>query len=340
MSRSKPFIIAEMSGNHNHSLELALKIVDAAAEAGADALKLQTYTADTMTIDLAEGDFYISDPKNLWYGETLYSLYQKASTPWEWHNAIFDRCRERGIQGFSTPFDATAVDFLEDLNVPMYKISGFENGDIPLLKKVASTRKPVIMSLGLIGPDEMEEAIGTLLDNGCPDLTILKCTNSYPASPEAINLLTIPDLKRRFPSCRVGLSDHSLGIGVAIAAVALGAEVIEKHFTLCRKDGGVDSAFSLEPAEMKQLVEETARAALACGKVCYDLSEEEKKSIQGRRSVYVTEDIKAGEVFTARNLRCIRPGYGCHPRYYEQLLGKTALRDLRRGTPMKLEYAE
>ena len=340
MNFKKPFIIAEMSGNHNQSLDRALAIVDAAAAAGVSALKLQTYTADTMTLDCDAPGFAIEDPNSLWKNQKLYDLYEKAHTPWEWHKPIFDRCREHGLIPFSTPFDATSVDYLEGLEIPIYKIAAFENGDIPLLKKVASTRKPVIVSLGMIGLPEIEECVSALSENGCPDITILKCTSTYPASPENTNLLTIPDLIRRFPQCHVGLSDHTLGIGVSLGAIALGAEVIEKHFTLSRADGGVDSAFSMEPAEMKQLVEEGERVYAARGHVNYELSEAETKSLAFRRSVYVAEDIRAGEVFTPRNLRCIRPGFGCHPRYYESLLGKKAVCDLTRGTPMKPEYAE
>lgn len=249
--QNKPFIIAEMSGNHNHSLERALQIVEAAAECGVDALKIQTYTPDTMTLNCDKPDFVIEDKNSLWNGEKLYDLYKKASTPYDWHKPIFDKCKELGIVGFSTPFDLTSVDFLESINCPIYKIASFENGDIPLLKRVAKTKKPVIISLGMIGLDEIKEAVDTLLSNGCTDLTILKCTSSYPASVENSNLLTIPDLQKHFPDCKVGLSDHTLGIGAAIASVALGAEVIEKHFTLSRAEGGVDSAFSIEPKEMK-----------------------------------------------------------------------------------------
>lgn len=333
-------IIAEMSGNHNHSLERALRIVDAAADAGVSSVKLQTYTADTMTLDLSEGEFFISDPNSLWKGKNLYDLYKEAYTPWEWHKPVFERCKERGIIGFSTPFDVTAVDFLEDLKVPMYKIAAFENGDIPLLKKVASTHKPVIMSVGMIGPDEISESVSVLEENGCPEITLLKCTSVYPASPETTNLLTIPDLKKRFPQCRIGLSDHTMGIGVSLGAVALGAEVIEKHFTLSRADGGVDSAFSMEPEEMRQLVKEAKQVADARGQVSYELSNAERKSLIFRRSVYVVKDIKAGELFTTENLRCIRPGLGCHPRCFEKLLGCRAVCDLKRGTPMKMEYAK
>ncbi|MGI5869344.1 MAG: pseudaminic acid synthase [Kiritimatiellia bacterium] len=340
MKSKHPLIIAEMSGNHNQSLERALAIVDAAADAGADALKIQTYTADTMTIDVSLPGFVIEDPKSLWAGESLYSLYSRAYTPWEWHGPIFERCRRRGIVPFSTPFDASAVDFLESLDVTMYKIASFENGDIPLLEKVAATRKPVIVSLGMIGLDEIAEAVRTLEGGGCPDITILKCTSSYPASPENTNLLAIPDLKARFPQCKVGLSDHTLGVGVALGAVALGAEVIEKHFTLSRADGGVDSAFSMEPEELRRLVEESRRVSAALGSATYELSDAERRSLALRRSVYVVEDIEAGEVFTEANLRCIRPGYGLHPRHYSSLLGERASVDLKRGTPMKLEYVK
>ena len=336
----KPFIIAEMSGNHNQSLERALEIVEAAAGCEVDALKIQTYTADTMTLDCDSSDFVINDKNSLWFGEKLYDLYVKAATPYEWHKPIFEKCKELGIIGFSTPFDLSSIDFLESLDCPIYKIASFENGDIPLLKKVAQTKKPVIISLGMIGLEEIKEAVDTLKNNGCEDLTILKCTSSYPAKVENSNLLTITDLKKHFPDCKVGLSDHTLGIGASIASVALGAEVIEKHFTLCRADGGVDSAFSMEPAEMKQLVEECNNAHKALGKVNYELSESEKKSLIFRRSLYVVKDIKKGEKFTSENIRSIRPGYGLHPRYYEEVLGKTATQDLKYCEPLKKEYFE
>ena len=255
-----PFIIAEMSGNHNQSLERALAIVDAAADAGVDAVKIQTYTADTMTIDIDTGEFFISDKDSLWKGETLYHLYEKAHTPWEWHKAIFERCKERGIMGFSTPFDDTSVDFLEDLGVPCYKIASFENVDLPLIRKVARTGKPIIASTGMTTVAELSDLVQTVRENGCTDLTLLKCTSSYPASPEGTNLRTIPHMRELF-GCAVGLSDHTLGIGAAVASVALGAAVIEKHFTLSRAEGGVDAAFSLEPAEMAQLVRECRTAA-------------------------------------------------------------------------------
>jgi len=334
---NKPFIIAEMSGNHNQSLGRALQIVEAAASTGVDALKLQTYTADTMTLDISEGEFVIEDKNNLWYGESLYGLYKKAYTPWEWHKPIFDKCKELGIIGFSTPFDATAVDFLEELEVPCYKIASFENIDIPLLKKVAKTGKPVIMSTGMASLEELQESVKTLKDNGCKDIILLKCTSTYPATPENTNILTIPDMKQRFPDCEIGLSDHTLGIGVSVASVALGATVIEKHFTLNRADGGVDSTFSMEPAEMKHLVVETERAWQALGIVTYDLTEKEKNSLIYRRSLYISEDTKEGEILTEKNLRVIRPGMGLAPKYYEEMLDKIAAKDLKKGTPVSWE---
>ena len=332
----KPFIIAEMSGNHNHSLERALAIVDAAAEAGVDALKLQTYTADTMTIDKSDGEFFISDANSLWKGESLYSLYQKAYTPWEWHKAIFERCREKGIIGFSTPFDFTAVDFLEELDCPIYKIASFENIDLPLIKRVARTGKPMIVSTGMASVGELQELVDTARDNGCEDLTLLKCTSSYPATPEGTNLLTIPHMQELF-KCNVGLSDHTLGIGAAVASMALGARVIEKHFTLCRADGGVDSAFSMEPAEMAQLVRECNTAVQAMGHVSYEMQEQEKNSLIYRRSLYIVKDMKAGDVLTEENLRSIRPGLGLPPKYYEDLLRKKVKCDVKMGTAMRWE---
>jgi N-acetylneuraminate synthase len=331
-----PFVIAEMSGNHNHSLDRALEIVDAAADAGAHALKLQTYTADTMTLDLREREFLITDSGSPWRGQSLYELYEKAHTPWAWHEAIFRRCRERGLIGFSTPFDATAVDFLEGLRVPCYKIASFENCDLPLIRKVAATGKPVIISTGMASIAELHEAVGAAREAGCRDLVLLKCTSNYPASPAASNLLTIGHMRELF-ACHVGLSDHTLGIGAAVASVALGAVAIEKHVTLARADGGVDSGFSLEPAELRALVQESARAWQALGHVHYGLTAEEEASRVFRRSLYVTRDMKAGDVFTAENLRAIRPGLGLPPKYLALLLGKRIARDTRRGTPMSWE---
>lgn len=331
--RKKPFIIAEMSGNHNHSLERALQIVDAAAEAGVDALKLQTYTADTMTIDKSDGEFFIEDPNSLWKGESLYSLYQKAYTPWEWHKPIFDRCKEKGILCFSTPFDFTAVDFLEELDCPIYKIASFENIDIPLIKRVAQTGKPMIVSTGMASLSELDDLVRTVRENGCQDLTLLKCTSSYPATPEGTNLLTIPHMKELF-KCNVGLSDHTLGIGAAVASIALGATVIEKHFTLSRADGGVDAAFSLEAIEMAQLVRECNTAYEALGEVSYEIQEQEKKSVVFRRSLYIVEDMKAGDVITEKNMRSIRPGKGLAPKYYNDVLGKLVKQDVKKGTKL------
>jgi N-acetylneuraminate synthase len=333
---NQPFIIAEMSGNHNQSLERALQIVDAAADSGAHALKLQTYTADTMTLDLKDREFFISDPKSLWNGYSLYELYKQAHTPWEWHKPIFDRCKEKGIIGFSTPFDATAVDFLESLDVPCYKIASFENIDIPLIKKVAKTRKPLIISTGMASVSELELSVETARMQGCNDIILLKCTSSYPSSPENTNILTIPHLRELF-NVETGLSDHTMGIGAACASVALGATVIEKHFTLSRAEGGVDSAFSLEPEEMKSLVIESKRAWQSLGKISYGLTEPEKKSLMFRRSLYICKDLKSGDVLTPENIRAIRPGLGLSPKYYEMLIGKKVACEVKRGTPFKWE---
>ena len=330
---SQPFVIAEMSGNHNQSLERALAIVDAVAKTGAHALKIQTYTADTMTLDLNEGEFLISDPSSLWKGNSLYKLYQEAHTPWEWHKPIFDRCRELGMIGFSTPFDDTAVDFLEALDVPCYKIASFENTDLPLIRRVAATGKPMIISTGMATVAELDEAVRAARDAGCNDLILLKCTSTYPATAENTNLLTIPHLRELF-DCEVGLSDHTMGIGVSLASVALGATVIEKHFTLNRTDGGVDSTFSMEPTEMAQLVEEVERAWQALGHVNYGPTHAEKKSLQFRRSLYVVQDLKAGDVLTKDNVRAIRPGLGLPTKYFEQVLGRTVQQDVRRGTAL------
>ena len=335
----KPFIIAEMSGNHNHSLERALQIVDAAAESGVDALKLQTYTADTMTIDKSDGEFFIEDANSLWKGESLYSLYQKAYTPWEWLKAIFDRCKEKGIVCFSTPFDFTAVDFLEELDCPIYKIASFENIDIPLIKRVAQTGKPMIVSTGMASLSELDDLVRTAKENGCQDLTLLKCTSSYPATPEGTNLLTIPHMKELF-KCNVGLSDHTLGIGAAVASVALGATVIEMHFTLSRADGGGDATFSLEPSEMAQLERECNTAWEALGEVSYEIQEQEKKSVVFRRSLYIVEDMKAGDIITEKNMRSIRPGLGLSPKYYEDLLGRKVRRNIAKGTALSWDLLE
>lgn len=328
---SKPFIIAELSGNHNQSLDRALSVVDAAAKAGVHALKLQTYTADTMTLDVPDGDFFIDDEKSLWKGHSLYELYQEAYTPWEWHEPIMKRANELGMLCFSTPFDDSAVDFLESLNVSAYKIASFENADLPLIKKVASTGKPMIISTGMATLAELDETVRTIREAGCEDFVLLKCTSNYPASPENSNVLTIPHMRELF-NCEVGLSDHTLGVGVAVAAVAHGATVIEKHFTLCRADGGVDSAFSLEPEEMKQLVIETERAWQSLGIVTYGPTEAEQPSLKFRRSLYIAQDMKAGDLLTPENLRIVRPGMGLEPKYYGILLGRKVNRDMRKGS--------
>lgn len=332
-----PFIIAEMSGNHNQSLERALEIVDAAAKSGAHALKIQTYTADTMTLNLSHGEFFIQDKTSLWEGRSLYDLYQEAYTPWEWHGPIFERCKSHGMIFLSTPFDATAVDFLETFNPAVYKIASFENTDIPLIKKVAQTGKPIIISTGMASIEELDLTVKTARENGCTDLILLKCTSSYPSTPENTNILTIPHMRDLF-NLEVGLSDHTMGVGAACASVALGATVVEKHFTLKRADGGVDSAFSLEPHELELLVIETKRAWEALGKISYGVTEIEKKSLVFRRSIYITEDVKEGEILNEKNLRCIRPGMGLPPKYYEMLLGRKLKKALSKGTPMSWDY--
>jgi pseudaminic acid synthase len=329
-----PFIIAEMSGNHNQSLDRALEIVDAAAATGAHALKIQTYTADTMTLNLKEREFFVHDQKSLWKGRSLYDLYQEAHTPWDWHKAIFERAKSKRIICFSTPFDDSAVDFLEELNVPCYKIASLENTDLPLIRRVAKTGKPVIISTGLATTSELAESVQAAREAGCKDLILLKCTSSYPSTPESTNIRTIPHMRELF-SCETGLSDHTFGVGVSVASVALGATVIEKHFTLARSDGGVDSAFSLEPSEMKSLVVETERAWQSLGKVMYGPTDSEKASLQYRRSLYISQNLKRGTVLTRENVRAIRPGFGLAPKYLETVLGRTVLQDVIAGTALK-----
>lgn len=328
---NSPFIIAEMSGNHNQSLDRALEIVEAAAKTGAHALKIQTYTPDTMTLDLDEREFHISDTKSLWAGTSLYKLYGQAYTPWEWHAAIFQRAKELGIIAFSTPFDDTAVDFLESLDVPCYKIASFENTDLPLIRRVAATGKPMIISTGMASIAELDDTVSAARQAGCKDLVLLKCTSTYPATADNTNILTIPHMRELF-GCEVGLSDHTMGVGVSVASVALGATVIEKHFTLNRADGGVDSTFSMEPAEMAQLVIETERAWQAMGQVSYGATAAEQKSIVFRRSLYVVKDLQAGQVLTNENVRAIRPGLGLPTKYIEQVLGKTVKHAVPKGT--------
>lgn len=331
-----PFVIAEMSGNHNQSLERALALVDAAADAGAHSLKLQTYTADSITLDVSDGEFFISDDDSLWKGNSLHDLYTKASTPYEWHAPIMERARERGMLCFSTPFDESAVDFLETLNVPGYKIASSENVHLPLIRYAASTRKPLIVSVGMATIGEIDDVVRTARSAGCRDLALLKCTTTYPAAPTNSNVLTIPHMRKTF-GCEVGLSDHTMGVGTSVAAVAHGATVIEKHFTLRRADGGVDSSFSLEPEELRSLVMETERAWQSLGDVTYGPTKAEEKALVYRRSVYVAKDLKAGEVLTRENLRCVRPGLGLPPKFYEILLGRRVNADAKKGTPMSWE---
>jgi pseudaminic acid synthase len=333
---NQPFIIAEMSGNHNQSLDRALAIVDAAADAGVQAIKLQTYTADTITMDAKGGAFEIDDANSLWKGKNLYQLYKEAYTPWEWHQSIFDHAKSRGLIAFSSPFDETAVDFLESLDVPAYKIASFENNHIPLIKKVAQTGKPVIVSTGVSSLSDIELVVTTLRNNGCENFALLKCTSTYPALPTNTNLKTIPHLREMF-HCEVGLSDHTMGVGVSVGAIVLGATIIEKHVTLNRADGGVDSAFSLEPHELKSLVQETERAWQALGRVQYGVQETENKSILFKRSIYAVKDIEAGEIITAEHIRVIRPGNGLHPKYFEDLIGKKAQKSFKKGSPFTHE---
>lgn len=335
----EPFIIAEMSGNHNQSLEKALQIVDMAAKTGAHALKIQTYTPDTMTIDLNEREFRINEPSSLWQGKSLYELYGEACTPWEWHKPIFEKARSLGITPFSTPFDDSSVDFLEKLDVECYKIASFENTDLPLIRRVAATGKPLIISTGMASLSELDESVCAAREAGCKDLILLKCTSTYPASPENTNISTIPHMRELF-ECEVGLSDHTLGIGVSVASVAMGATVIEKHFTLNRAEGGVDSAFSIEPSEMAQLVSETRSAWQALGVVKYGPTESEKKSMQFRRSLYITKSLNVGDTLTRDNVRSIRPGLGLPTKYLDVILGKTVKKNIQVGTAVTWDLFE
>lgn len=330
------YIIAELSANHNGSLERAVESIRAVAETGADAVKLQTYTADTLTID-CDNEYFRIGGGTLWDGRTLYDLYKEAYTPWEWHAELKAVAEQCGLEFFSTPFDETAVDFLEGLGVQRHKVASFELVDIPLLKKIGSTKKPVIMSTGMASVEEIHEALDALRSSGCPEISLLKCTSSYPADPKDANLNTIQDLSERF-GCRVGLSDHTMGIAVPVVSVALGACIIEKHFTLSRADGGPDSGFSLEPAEFKEMVDAVRVAERSLGEIKYGGTESEEKSKDFRRSLFVVEDIKAGEPFTPENVRSIRPGHGLMPRHLGRVLGCQASRDIPRGTPLAEEY--
>lgn len=325
------YIIAEVSGNHNHDFERARRIVESAAEAGADAVKLQTYTADSITLNCDNEHFRIKG--TIWEGRTLHALYQEASTPWEWHAPLKQLAESLGLDFFSTPFDFKAVDFLEDLGVDRYKIASFEVVDLPLLQKVAATGKEVIMSTGMASLAEIDEAVRALKGGGAGPLSLLKCTSAYPAPPEEANLRTIPALADIF-GCPAGLSDHTLGSAVAVAAVALGAVIIEKHFTLSRADGGPDAAFSMEPDEFRRMVLDIRAAEKALGRVSFELGPKELESRAFRRSLFVAEDIKAGELFTEKNIRSVRPEGGLHTRHLPEILGRRAARDLPKGTPV------
>lgn len=329
----RPYLIAEMSGNHNHSLDRAMEIVTAAAKNGADAVKLQTYTADTLTLDVDMPGFVIEDENSLWAGRRLYDLYEEAHTPWDWHKPLMDHARSLGIDCFSSPFDATAVDFLEELDVPAYKIASFESIDLALIRKVAATGKPMIISTGMASVVEIGEALHAAREAGNEQICILKCTSTYPATPENTNIRTIPNMRDTF-GCEVGLSDHTMGSGVSVAATALGAVLIEKHFTLARADGGVDSAFSLEPDEFQRLRDETERAWQSLGGVVYGGTSAEEGSRVFRRSLYVAQDMAEGEPFTETNLRSVRPGYGLAPKHFDVMLGKRVNRALKKGTPV------
>jgi pseudaminic acid synthase len=329
----EPFVIAELSGNHSQQLDIALAMVDAAAQAGAHAIKLQTYTADSMTLDVESDDFVIQEQDSLWNGEKLHALYQKAATPYEWHQPLFDKAKSLGMLAFSSPFDEQAVDFLDDLNVPCFKIASFELTHLPLIRKAASKKKPLILSTGMASLTEIEQAVNVARQAGCDDIILLKCTSTYPAQPTYSNIATIPHLRQTF-GCQVGISDHTAGIGVSVAAVALGATLIEKHFVLDRQSGGVDAAFSLEPDELACLVLEAKRAYQALGQVTYGGTQAEEKSKQYRRSIYVSENVQQGQVLNAHNLRIVRPAFGLAPKNWDKVLGRIAKRTLLKGMPL------
>jgi len=332
---SKVFIIAELSANHNHKLDVALQTIRAAAEAGADAIKLQTYTPDTITID-CDNEFFRLHHGTIWDGQTLYNLYKQAYTPWEWHEKLFAEARNCGLMCFSTPFDFSAVDFLEQFNPPAYKIASFEIFDTPLISKVAQLQKPVIISTGLATIADIEDALYACYQQNNHQVALLKCTSSYPAPIEKANLLTIPDMKQRF-GCEVGLSDHTLGITSPVVSVALGARIIEKHFILDKSIGGPDAAFSLDKEEFALMVKHVREAEKALGQVSYELDTKAQASKELGRSLFVVKDIPQGHELTPENIRSIRPGYGISPKYYYEVLGKKANKELKRGTPLRWE---
>lgn len=332
------FVIAEISGNHNQDINKAFKIIDVVAEAGADAVKLQTYTADTITIN-CDKEYFQVKVNDAWKGQTLYNLYKKAYTPWDWQPKLKEYAEKKGLILFSTPFDNTAVDFLEKMNVELYKVASFEVVDIPLLERIGKTKKPVIMSRGMALTEEIELAIKTLRDNGSPQVAVLHCVSSYPAKPEEMNLATIPDIKKKF-NVIAGLSDHTLGQEISIASVALGANIIEKHVTLSRADGGSDAGFSLEPKELKCLVKSIREVESAIGVPSYGTGEKESENVVFRKSLFVVKDVKKGEEFTEQNVRSIRPGQGLAPKFYHEVIGKKAASDIERGEPLNWEMIE
>jgi len=329
-----PYIIAEMSGNHNQSLQKALELVEAAANAGAHAIKLQTYTADTITMNCATDHFMINDEKSLWHGRKLHDLYQEAHTPWDWHKPIFDKAKSLGIDCFSSPFDFTAVDFLEQFDPPFYKVASFEITHIPLIKKCAQTGRPLIISTGMATKQEIQEAYDTAIQYGASSVTLLKCTSQYPADASDANLNTMQDMQASFPKAQIGLSDHTMGIGVAIAATCMGAQMIEKHFTLNRADGGVDSAFSLEPHELKMLVSETKKAAISMGQIKYGGTDNEANSRKFRQSIWINSSLKVGDILTEDNIKICRPNVGLSPNAYYDILGKKINQNVEAGVPV------
>ena len=331
--------MAEISGNHKQSLSRAYKLVDAASKAGADAIKLQTFKPYHMTLNLNKREFFLKNQKinGSWRNKSLFEVFKIAQTPWKWHKNIFNRAKKKGLKFFSSPFDETAVDFLEKLKVPFYKIASAENIHFPLLKKVVKTKKPIIISTGMINIKELDEVVSYVKKNGCKDLTLLKCTTEYPASPKESNISSIPFLKKRY-KCKVGLSDHTLGIGASVAAIAQGATIIEKHLTLNRNDGAIDSFFSLEPKEFGQLVDECNTAFESLGKIAIKPTVSENKYLRYRRSIYVVKDIKKNEKLTKKNLSVIRPGLGEHPKYFDSFIGKLSAKNLKKGTPMKKSF--
>lgn len=339
MGSRPPLIVAELSGNHNQSLDRALRLIDAAAACRVDAIKLQTYTADTITLDVARDEFVVNNPQSVWHGRTLHSLYAEAHTPWEWHKPMVKRATELGLAWFSSPFDFSAIDFLEEINVPCYKIASPELVDLPLISRAARTGKTLIMSTGMATSSEINDAVVAARSGGAGRVVLLKCTTDYPASPRNSNLRTMAHLAEHY-GCPTGVSDHTLGIGVAVAATALGAVLIEKHLTLARADGGPDAHFSLEPQEMTELVRECRAAFESLGTVSYGPAETERAYLRGRRSLYLAEDVKAGELLTSRNLRSVRPGFGLPPKYYDRLLGRTLKRDAARGTAMSFDLVK